>query len=91
MDTMTAQATPFTPFQIEMLEMFSRIKTEEEMDDIRRLLGQYFAKRAEETIVKRANARAAIEAMRQQSEQNGDSEMTLEEINEEIRQTRKEG
>ena len=37
---------------------------------------------------KRAKAREAIEAMRQQSEQNGNSELTLEEINEEIRQSR---
>ena len=39
-------------------------------------------------LEKRAKAREAIEAMRQQSEQNGNSELTLEEINEEIRQSR---
>ena len=33
-------------------------------------------------------ARKAIDAMRQQSEQNGNAEMTLEDINEEIRQSR---
>jgi len=39
---------------------------------------------------KRSKARKAIEAMRRQSEQNGNSELTLEEINEEIRQARQE-
>lgn len=37
-----------------------------------------------------AQARSAIEEMRIQSEANGNSEMTLEEINEEIRQARLE-
>ena len=50
MDSLTVQATPFTPFQIEMLELVSRVQSEVEMDDIRRLLGQYFAQRAEEAI-----------------------------------------
>ncbi len=36
----------------------------------------------------RRNARAAITAMRRKSEQNGNSEMTLEDINCEIRKTR---
>ena len=35
-------------------------------------------------------ARKAIEEMRRQSEENGNSEMTLDEINEEIRQVRLE-
>ena len=34
------------------------------------------------------NARKAIEAMRSQSEQSGNSEMSLDEINSEIRKTR---
>jgi len=50
MDTMTTLPTPFSPFQIEMLELVSRVHSEIEMDDIRRLLGQYFAKRAEDAI-----------------------------------------
>lgn len=51
MDTFTTQATtPFSPFQIEMLELVSRVQSEGEMDDIRRLLGQYFAKQAEDAI-----------------------------------------
>ena len=41
------QSKPFTSFQIEMLEMVSRVSSEVEMQDIRRMLGQYFAKRAE--------------------------------------------
>lgn len=43
-----------------------------------------------ELLEKRAKARKTIEAMRQQSEQNGNSEMTLDEINEEIRLARQE-
>ena len=39
---------------------------------------------------KRTKARKAIELMRTQSEENGNSELTLDEINEEIRQTRQE-
>lgn len=35
-----------------------------------------------------AKARRAIESMRKQSERNGNSNMTLEEINQEIRQAR---
>ena len=42
------QSKPFTPFQIEMLEMASRVSSEAEMHDIRRMLGQYFAKRPTE-------------------------------------------
>ena len=37
----------------------------------------------------KANAHKAIEAMRIQSEQNGNAELTLDDINEEIRLTRK--
>ena len=44
------------------------------------------AKADDNTIL--AHARMAIEEMRQQSEENGNSEMTLEEINAEIRQAR---
>ena len=50
MEAATIQAKPFTPFQIEMLELASRVSSEVEMQDIRRMLGQYFAKRAEEAI-----------------------------------------
>ena len=50
MDAPNLQSSPFTPFQIEMLELISRVKSEEEMKDIRRLLGQYFAKQAEDAI-----------------------------------------
>lgn len=50
MEATTVQTKPFTPFQIEMLEMMSRVSSEGEMQDIRRMLGQYFAKRAEDAI-----------------------------------------
>ena len=50
METATLQSKPFTPFQIEMLEMVSRVSSEVEMLDIRSLLGQYFAKRAEDAL-----------------------------------------
>ena len=48
MEAATVQSTPFTPFQIEMLELVAKVTSEREMTDIRRMLGQYFAKRAEE-------------------------------------------
>ncbi len=50
MEAATIQTKPFTPFQIEMLELVSRVSSEVEMQDIRRMLGQYFAKRAEDAI-----------------------------------------
>ena len=50
METATIQSKPFTPFQIEMLEMVSRVSSEVEMQDIRRMFGQYFAKRAEDAL-----------------------------------------
>ena len=52
MDTSTLQSKPFTPFQIEMLELVAKVNSESEMRDIRRMLGQYFAKRAEDAIDK---------------------------------------
>ena len=50
MEAATLQAKPFTPFQIEMLELVSRVSSEVEMQDIRRMLGQNFAKRAEDAL-----------------------------------------
>ena len=50
MEAATLQSTPFTPFQIEMLELIEKVNSEREMRDIRRMLGQYFAKRAEDAI-----------------------------------------
>ena len=50
METSTLQSMPFTPFQIEMLEMVSKVSSEREKSDIRRMLGQYFAKKAEDAI-----------------------------------------
>ena len=50
MEAATLHAKPFTPVQIEMLELVARVSSEVEMQDIRRMLGQYFAKRAEDAI-----------------------------------------
>lgn len=50
MEAGAIQAKPFTPFQIEMLELVSRVSSEAEMKDIRRLLGQYFSQRAEDAL-----------------------------------------
>jgi len=50
MEAISIQAKPFTPFQIEMLELVSRVTSDAEMQDIRRMLGQYFAKRAEDAL-----------------------------------------
>ena len=50
MESLTLQSTPFTPFQIEMLELVSKVNSEREMNEIRQLLGRYFAKRAEDAI-----------------------------------------
>ena len=54
-------------------------------EQLEHVLRQYYAKERQETLRK---AREAIEAMRQQSELNGNSKLTLDEINEEIRQSR---
>ncbi len=50
MESTTSHLKPFTPFQIEMLELTSRVTSEVEMQDIRRILGLYFAKRAENAL-----------------------------------------
>lgn len=42
--------TPFTPFQIQMLKLIERIKSQDEMDDIRRLVSKYFADKAQEEV-----------------------------------------
>lgn len=50
METARLQSSPLTPFQIEMLEMVARVTSDQEMQDIRRMLGQYFAKQAEDAL-----------------------------------------
>ena len=45
MEAATLQATPFTPFQIEMLELIAKVNTEREMSDIRRLLASILPNR----------------------------------------------
>lgn len=49
-DSTAKQKVHLTPFQIQMLELVSHVTSQQEMDDIRRLLAQYFAKRAEQEI-----------------------------------------
>lgn len=66
----------------------SSFENEDAMDNwlqqqVEALLSDFNAK--QQIIV---NARKAIEAMRSQSEQSGNSEMSLDEINSEIRKTR---
>ena len=42
--------TPFTPFQMQMLKLTERIKSQEEMDDIRQLVSKYFAEKAQQEV-----------------------------------------
>lgn len=49
-EAVTSSKQTFTPFQIQMLELMSHVQSEEEMNDIRRMLAEYFAKRAEDAI-----------------------------------------
>ncbi len=56
--------------------------------DQRWLADRLFESAKADDIAILAQARKAIDEMRQQSEENGNSEMTLEEINAEIRATR---
>ncbi len=44
------QPSVFSPFQLQMLELVSRVQDQREMDDIRRLLSDYFARKAEAEI-----------------------------------------
>ena len=51
MEAVTSNRTQgLSPFQMEMLEMTSRVSSQQEMDDIRRMLAQYFARKAEDAI-----------------------------------------
>lgn len=50
METSTKFNKGLTQFQIQMLELVSHVQSQQEMDDIRRILAQYFAKKAEEEI-----------------------------------------
>lgn len=49
-EAVTNKASALSPFQIQMLELTSRVRSEGEMRDIRRMLAAYFAKRAEDEI-----------------------------------------
>jgi hypothetical protein len=46
----TQLRTPFTPFQMQMLKLTERIKSQEEMDDIRQLVSKYFADKAQQEV-----------------------------------------
>ena len=46
----TIRKQTFSPFQIQMLELVSHVQSEDEMNDIRRMLVEYFAQRAENAI-----------------------------------------
>lgn len=50
MDMEQPLRTPFTPFQMQMLKLTERIKSQEEMDDIRRLVAKYFADKAQAEV-----------------------------------------
>lgn len=52
METSVKSNKGLTQFQIKMLELVSHVRSEQEMDDIRRMLAQYFAKKAEDEIDK---------------------------------------
>lgn len=50
MNNSAKQRRGLSPFQIQMLELVSHVQSEQEMHDIRVMLAQYFAKRAEDEI-----------------------------------------
>lgn len=49
-NTFQGKATVFNPAQLYLLEMFSRVKTEEELQEIKALLADYNAKKVDEGI-----------------------------------------
>lgn len=52
METSINKTPGLSKFQMQILEMTSHVKSEQEMRDIRLMLAQYFAKRAEDEIDK---------------------------------------
>ena len=48
----TVQRTVFNPAQLYLLEMFSRIKSDEELNDIKKLVATYYANRLDEMTEK---------------------------------------
>ena len=46
----TMQPTGFNPVQLHLLKMFSYAKTSESLEDVRKSLAQYFAKRVEDDM-----------------------------------------
>lgn len=47
-NTFQEKATVFNPAQLYLLEMFSRVKTEEQLQEIKNLLAGYYAKKVDE-------------------------------------------
>lgn len=52
MNTNPNPRSALTPFQMQILELTSHVNSDKEMKDIRLMLAQYFAKKAEEEIDK---------------------------------------
>ena len=50
METTTERSTVFNPAQLSLLEMLSRVKTEEQLLEIKDVLAEYFAKKVEDGI-----------------------------------------
>lgn len=50
METTTERSTVFNPAQLYLLEMFSRVKTEKQLLEIKDVLAEYFAKKVEDGI-----------------------------------------
>jgi len=46
------ERTVFTPAQLHLLEMFSYVKNDEELKEIKRALSKYFAEQAEDEMEK---------------------------------------
>lgn len=45
METVQAQETPFNLAQLELLKLFSRVKDEKELFEIKELISQYYTKK----------------------------------------------
>ncbi len=48
----SGQPTVFNPAQLYLLDLFSRIKSDEELNDIKQLVADYYAKKLDEHLEK---------------------------------------
>ena len=48
----SVQPTVFNPAQLYLLDLFSRIKSDEELNDIKQLVADYYAKKLDEHLEK---------------------------------------